>query len=164
MKKLLKYLEYVIFIFLNIIFSFSVLGVSLFLLLLFSPPFQAFLPHKAELTDDVLWAYALGAFLIYLFYIPVKLFIFQILFILKNILPNINCFLKHILDNKIFRHKILFFAFLIDLIFYLLDGFILNPIFSGSLTDATSTFIVFGGGVLPCYFVFLLCNRRRIKE
>lgn len=157
MGLLLKQIERIFFIVINIIFGFSIVGYCLFLLMLFTPLFQNFFPLKRELTDEVLMNYALGAFFIYFLYIIVKIFIFPILYTLKTVMPNTHYFLSRIVEDKVFRKKVLTYAILLDLVYFLICV-IFNWKHNG-IKDAINIYVSLGGGILPCYLVFLLCQK-----
>lgn len=152
-QKTPKFIEYLFFIILNIIFSFSFLGYGIFLLLLL--PVIPMAGVTAELTDGVIFQYAIACIFIDIVYVIVKLFILPVLFLLKNLLPNIHIFLEKILDNRSFRYKILFIVLLSDLIYFLLNSIYSTPFLAGNFKDAKHFTVIHCGGMLPAYIIFI---------
>ena len=72
-------------------------------------------------------------------------------------MPKTHYFLSRIVEDKVFRKKVLTYAILLDLVYFLICV-IFNWKHNG-IKDAINIYVSLGGGILPCYLVFLLCQK-----
>lgn len=126
-------------------------------------------------NEDGDFYFILWIFLFYIIYIFLKLFLFPILYKLKNKLSYIQAFLRNFFEDKKTTHKILKISFMFDVIMFAVTTFSIwfkfkNPddfwitlmqgnLFEGLIEALFTTFIIYLfllGGVTTSYIVFLL--------
>lgn len=126
--------------------------------------------------------FILWIMLFYLIYVFLKLFLFPILYNIKNILPFIYNFLKKFLENKKMTTKVLKLSFVCDVIVFTVTIFAIGfkfensddfwiALMQGTLFDGVfETFcisliiyIFLLGGVTTSYLSFLLINKLVLK-
>lgn len=142
MKKYFKYCEFLFFGLVNLFLS---LGVFLM------PFVFYFLPQDGETFDKNLVAYLFLFLLILLIYFFLKMFTLPFIYWLRILFPNMHKILFKIIKVKKIRHKFLMFCILYDVSIFLIWLWVNQldfvPVFP---------YLLFGGGILPCYLVFLL--------
>lgn len=145
MKKLFKYCEFLFFGLINVFFGLGILIIPFI--------FSLFI-QNGESFDKHIIAYLLLMFLVWQVYLFFKIFILPLLYWLKILFPNIHNFLSKIENKKGFRTKLLMSVLISDSIVFLV-------IFSLSEFDwkIVYPYLIFGGGILPCYLVFILLEK-----
>ena len=170
--------EKMLFILINIIFCFNYCAMKLLFYLC------AFLVQYINKSDIISYDkngdfyFILWILLLYLIYIFFKLFLFSILYKLKNKLPYIHSFLKNFLDDKKTTVKILKISFLFDITVFAITTFVIGfkfknaedfwlalmqrTLFDGVFETFCVSLIIYLfllGGVTTCYLSFLMIKK-----
>ena len=170
--------EKMLFILINIIFCFNYCVMKLLFYLC------AFLVQYINKSDIISYDkdgdfyFILWILLLYLIYIFFKLFLFSILYKLKNKLPYIHSFLKNFLDDKKTTVKILKISFLFDITVFAITTFVIGfkfknaedfwlalmqrTLFDGVFETFCVSLIIYLfllGGVTTCYLSFLMTKK-----
>ena len=175
--------EKMLFILINIIFCFNYCTLKLLFYLC------AFLVQYINKSDIISYDkdgdfyFILWILLLYLIYIFFKLFLFSILYKLKNKLPYIHSFLKNFLEYKKTTHKILKISFMFDVAVFVITTFAIGfkfenaedfwiALMQGTLFDGVieifcislMIYIFLLGGVTTSYLAFLLIYKLTLKN
>ena len=144
-----KYMEYTFFVILNIILSF---GVVLF------PAIYLTIVISNNEFDNYIVEYLLVTIVIWVLFLLVKFLLFQWLYKLKRIFPNIFEILDNFIKSRHFQQKTLLSVFMLDiLVLCFINYNIIN------LREIILLYIFLGGGALPCYLA-LLCSKSIKQE
>lgn len=176
-------LEKILFILINIIFCFNYCTLKLLFYLC------SFLVQYINKSDIISYNkngdfyFILWILVLYLIYIFLKLFLFSILYKLKNKLPYIHSFLKNFLEYKKTTHKILKISFMFDVAVFVITTFAIGfkfenaedfwiALMQGTLFDGVieifcislMIYIFLLGGVTTSYLAFLLIYKLTLKN
>lgn len=179
MKPLYNLLEKLIFIFINLFFSCTYL--LLFLVLHISSMVVNIINNDSVLSYDTKgdFCFIFLSIVVWVVFIILKLFVFQVFYGLKKFSPNIHRFLERYINDKDFRLNVLKYTILLDVFCFFvsnifiafesfnMDMFWLNLLqnnlleqYLGTLDVTFITFCIMIGGVTPCYLFF----GRRMKK
>ena len=176
-------IEKILFILINIIFCFNYCTLKLLFYLC------SFLVQYINKSDIISYNkngdfyFILWILVLYLIYIFLKLFLFSILYKLKNKLPYIHSFLKNFLEYKKTTHKILKISFMFDVAVFVITTFAIGfkfenaedfwiALMQGTLFDGVieifcislMIYIFLLGGVTTSYLAFLLIYKLTLKN
>ncbi len=176
-------LEKILFILINIIFCFNYCTLKL---LFYLCSFFVQYINKSDIISynkNGDFYFILWILVLYLIYIFLKLFLFSILYKLKNKLPYIHSFLKNFLEYKKTTHKILKISFMFDVAVFVITTFAIGfkfenaedfwiALMQGTLFDGVieifcislMIYIFLLGGVTTSYLAFLLIYKLTLKN
>ena len=162
MNKKLFSLEKILFILINLFFSFSLL--IFFLSEHFSFWLSTCLNNADPVSSEQDGYYISLIILFWLLYLILKIFTFIILYKSKNIFSYINQFLENFKRKNHFRKSVFKKAILLDISAYIITVLLCFILIKKPITDIffffLNTLILYiccGGGVTTSYSIFLLC-------
>lgn len=161
MNKNLLNLEKILFILINLFFSFSLL--IFFLSEHFSFWHSTYLNNSSPVSSEQDGYYISLIILFWLLYLILKVFTFIILYKSKNVFSYLNQFLENFKRKNHFRKSVFKKAILLDISAYITTVLVCFTLIKKPITDIFLIFgyslilyICWGGGVITCYSIFLL--------
>ena len=152
MSRFLKFLEIIFFVFINILFSFSFVALSIVFLMVFF--WNRLIIPEVITNNDINSMESIMlfiAFFSWLLYVILKIILFPILYEADKKFPNIHKFLDLFYSKKILNLSIFIIALfipIIECIIFSMINEIRNPVFSNMPFQ-----FMMGYGVLPSYLI-----------
>ncbi len=161
MNKNLLNLEKILFILINLFFSFSLL--IFFLSEHFSFWHSTYLNNFSPVSSEQDGYYISLIILFWLLYLILKVFTFIIFYKSKNVFSYLNQFLENFKRKNHFRKSVFKKAILLDISAYIITVLVCFTLIKKPITDIFLIFgyslilyICWGGGVTTSYSIFLL--------